>query len=84
MEKTLSSGMTQFRKLNVSEQCEIISQILLLTAIGGYTANLKKIEGAPTAGKVLIGKKIGNQKSVLLINQSVTGLYQSEINLLTV
>lgn len=51
-------------------------------ALGG--ANLKLIGEAEKTGVMLISKDITTLDEMLLINQSVTGLYEQKVNLLTV
>lgn len=52
------------------------------TALG--SANLKLIGEAEKTGVMLISKDITALDEMLLINQSVTGLYEQRVNLLTV
>lgn len=48
------------------------------------TADLQKIGGSSKCGAAKISKNLSGCESVKLINQSVTGLYEEEIDLLTV
>ena len=61
-----------------------MSEILKLTAIGSNAADLRLIKEAGKAGVALIPKKLDNAKEMLLINQSITGVYENSIDLLTV
>ena len=73
-----------FKKLSVEDQCRVLYQILSLTMIGKVRANLSLIGETPNAGVMLMPQEISGLNSIKLINQSVTGLYESEIDLLTV
>ena len=47
-------------------------------------ANLSSIGGAGKAGNVQISNNLSRAKAAVLINQSITGLFQREINLLKI
>ena len=66
------------------EQCRILEEILKTTAIGDGIACLDSIGGPKNAGKMSISKKLGPKSSVVLINQSVTGIYENKIDLMTI
>lgn len=74
----------KFIELPVMEQCKVLTEILKLTIIGGTSANLKAIGEAEHAGVMLIPKNINSAKEFLLIDQSVTGVYEKRTNLLTI
>lgn len=81
--KNLEKGVEVFEKLSVEEQTEILNEILKLFACKPGTANLKNIGASANAGTVSFNKKVSNKAgSVKLINCSVTGLFQQEIDLL--
>ena len=80
----LSAKFGIFKDLEVSKQCEVLIQIVGLSAIGITSADLTLIKEAPKCGIMLMSKKINGAKELLLINQSVTGLFESRIDLLTV
>ena len=59
--------------------------MLNLTGIvAGCAADLTAIGESKATGKMLIPQKIIKFKEIKLINQSVTGLYDKSIDLLTV
>lgn len=80
----LKKDEEKFMKLMLEEQCKILIEILKLTAIGTNSANLKAMGEAEHAGVMLIPKKIDSATEFYLIHQSVTGVYEKYINLLTV
>ncbi len=80
----LAKGLEKFKRLEVSEQCEVLNQVLKLSAIGPTCANLTLIGEAKKSGVMLMSKKISGMKELLLVNQSVTGIFENTVDLLTV
>lgn len=80
----LQRGKKQFEKLDLLEQAEIIIQILQITQLNGLTADLRLIGDKKEVGAATIGKNISETEEFVLINQSSTGLYESEIDLKTI
>ena len=81
--KMLEGGAEKFSSCSLEEQVYVLNQILLLSAIGGNTADMRLIGGSGMSGKMLIGQNISKTiSSWYLINQSVTGLYESRFDLL--
>ena len=62
----------------------ILNEILKVSAIGGSGADLSLIKEAPGSGIMLMSKKLVKLTELKLINQSVTGVYESYVDLLTV
>ena len=73
-----------FDSLTVEDQCFVLNQILMLFACKPVTANLSLINGSKNAGSMALPKIVSNAKSAYLIHQSVTGLFEQKIDLLTV
>lgn len=81
----LENGWSSFLQLELKEQCEALVQIIKLSSIGAAAyGDLTLIKESSTCGKMLMSKKIIGAKELVLINQSVTGLFESRIDLLTV
>lgn len=80
----LLKAKERFEKLSCEEQCIVLNEILWLLKCKPNTANLSLIGGAPMAGKILLSKIITNFDSVVMKNQSVTGLYEQTIDLLKI
>lgn len=75
----------EFKNLNLENQCEILLQIIGLSKIGiSAVANLKAIGGSTSTGKMLISKNLNSDNSVLLICPSITGIYETSIDLLKI
>lgn len=80
--ETLKKGRDRFLSLSCEEQCILLNEVLHLLQCKPLTANLKSIGGSSLAGSIKIGKVISNCKEAKLIHQSVTGLFEQEIDLL--
>lgn len=80
----LRKGRTVFSKLSIVEQCTVIYEVLKMFANKPVLANLSSIGGAGKAGNVQISNNLSRAKAAVLINQSITGLFQREINLLKI
>lgn len=84
MGKTFENGTETFSKLELLEQCDALIKILKVLSIGNGQSNLKAIGGKEKSGTITTNKKINGNESFRLINQSVTGIYENSIDLLTV
>ena len=83
--KKLKEGREKFNKLTLQQQCEVIFQVLNLTILGVPVADLTLVGGAKKSGTIKINKDISKCSEILLISQSITGIYEGKpINLLTV
>lgn len=83
LNKCVLAGEDRFRDLSIKDQCYVLTQILLSLRTG-TAADLRGIGESRNTGVYLINKEITQAQEVVLICQSVTGLYQSETDLLTV
>lgn len=82
MDKLIGAA-EKFKQLSCEEQCVVLSEILWLFRCKPNTmANLQLLGGSTKAGKIAINKVISNNDSVIIKNQSVTGLYEQTIDLL--
>lgn len=79
----LQEQREKFVNLNVQEQCEVLKQVLILSTIGITKADLSLIGAASISGGMTMSKQIDGTKELLLINQSVTGLFENRIDLMT-
>ena len=80
----LNNMREKFREISIENQCLVLLQLLNLSAIGSQPANLTLIGGAVSTGKMQISKNVSDTEEFVLINQSVTGLTENRIDLLTV
>lgn len=83
-QNVLMEERKRFRELGVEEQCVVLGEILHLFQCKPITSDLTLLDAAPNAGKVQIGKKITNRSSVKMIDQSVTGIFERETDLLKI
>ncbi len=74
----------KFESLDLKEQAAVLMQLLNLTIIGVAVADLREIGESGKTGVMLIAKKISDVNELYLVNQSVTGIWENRINLLTV
>ncbi|MDO5564495.1 MAG: type II CRISPR RNA-guided endonuclease Cas9 [Eubacteriales bacterium] len=80
MTKKLKDGKEKFENSKLEKQLKVLSEVLKLTSIGETKADLTFIGEPKNSGILLINKKI-SKKKVLLVHQSVTGLYEKSIDL---
>jgi CRISPR-associated endonuclease Csn1 len=80
----LDKGVEAFRSLSVKKQIYVLLQILQLSQLSNQGADLLEIGGEKKTGTSKLNKKITGKQQFKLINQSVTGLYENEIDLLTI
>ena len=73
MGNKLMDGREKFLMLEIQDQRQLLLELLKLTIIGNTMADF-----------TLIGKDITALNEFTLINQSITGIYENEIDLLTV
>lgn len=80
----ISNRKEIFIDLSIQQQCFVILQILNIIHANVMTGDLKFIKEAGQAGASTTNNKISeikNIQSVKLINQSVTGLFETEVDL---
>lgn len=83
--KFLMEARAKFIECTLEEECIVLNEILHLMQCKAVLANLKLIGGPKEAGRMRFNKVISKKnKSVVLANQSVTGLFEKKIDLLTV
>ena len=65
------------------EKCDLLIKISHLLQCRSIRENLKEIGGSSEAGRLILKKDISQYESCVFITQSVTGVFEKEINLLT-
>ena len=83
IENILNEGKSKFIKLDVEKQCKILNSILN-NITNTMKADLSDIGGSPNAGICLCSKNVTNYTEFKLIQQSITGLYSCEKDLMTI
>ena len=81
---TLSEKREIFIGLSDEEKCIVLSEILHMFQCQSASANLKLINGPGNAGILVMNNNITKCKKISIINQSVTGVFEQEIDLLRV
>lgn len=81
---TLSEKREKFIQLSLEEQCTVLAEILHLFQCQSSAANLKLIEGPANAGILVMNNNLKKCKSISIINQSSTGIFEQEIDLLKI
>lgn len=81
---TLKKGREKFITLADEEKCLVLSEILHMFQCNSIASDLSLIGGPKSAGILLINHNITKFNSIFIINQSSTGIYEQEINLLEV
>ncbi len=74
-----------FNNLTIENQCKLLIEILHILHSNVMTGDLSYINEAKSAGKLTTNSKITDMKgvtSIMLINQSITGLFEQEVDLL--
>lgn len=79
----LSNARSKFIGLNPEEQIYLLKNILQLT-IHNQGVDLRKIGESSKAGTMKINKNLSDCKEAILINETVTGLFVNEIDLLKI
>ncbi len=83
--KKIIFGREKFVMLNTETQCKVIMEILKILHSNVMTGDLSAIDGAGKSGAVTTSSAISEikgVKSIKLIHQSVTGLFEQEVDLL--
>lgn len=85
MAKTMDEKSNVFESLSLKEQCDVIMQILNILHCNACIGDLSLIDGSKYSGTVTTNSKIAPSKEIKsfkIINQSVTGLFEQERELL--
>lgn len=73
-------GYSKFKELTLEEQCIALNEILNLFRCKPISADLRLIGGPPRAGE--INKNINLSEETFMFHQSVTGLFETKVDLL--
>lgn len=80
----IENGRSIFINSKMEDQVTILLNLLKIFSFENQGIDVKALGGAKQSGKMVPNKNISERFSVELINQSITGLYESKIDLLTV
>ena len=79
---TLKEKRAQFAKLSLSKQIHVIKEILNLFKCASAVADLKLLEKGSYCGRIQVNTNITKFKQCVLINQSPTGVFEQEVDLM--
>ena len=83
--KKLALHKEDFENLTLEKQLYVLDQIFhTMQLIPDASADLTDLNESKSTGVILYPKKVTGAEECLLINQSVTGIYEQTIDLLTV
>jgi CRISPR-associated endonuclease Csn1 len=81
----LSSGRETFVNLNEREQCFVLNEVLKIVHCNAVLGDLKLIKDVAHAGATTIPSKltsINGASKIYLVNQSITGLFETKTDLM--
>lgn len=79
--KTLTEKRDKFIGLCLEDKCIVLYEILHMFQCQSGAANLKLIDGPGSAGILVLNNNITKLNNISIINQSVTGVFEKEIDL---
>lgn len=80
----LNNNIDKFRDISIKDQIYTLLQIVDWLNLDCVAVDLSRMGGASNAGYCKVGKRISNCSEAILINQSVTGLFESQVDLLSI
>ena len=80
---SISQGREKIKFASINDQVKLLTEIIKVFKVGGDGIDLTVIGGSKSTGILKINKKMSNKNSIILINQSPTGLYERKIDLLS-
>ena len=69
-------------ELSLEEQCEVLQNIIASFSPSAQNIDLSLIGESAHTGTVRLSKKLNKIEECVLVNQSVTGLFEKEVDLL--
>ena len=80
--KHLMKNRQKFEALSIADKCKTISEILHLFQCNATGANLSQVGGGARVGIMTVNNRISDLDTCKLVTQSITGLFEKEIDLL--
>jgi CRISPR-associated endonuclease Csn1 len=74
-------GREIFEKLSLEKQAQFLYNAISLFGSSPSGKDLKLIGGSPTAGVITMSSKIKEGEKISIVHQSVTGLFEKEVDL---
>jgi len=82
--KTLIDKQKEFERLSLEDKSSTLFEILHIFQCQSSAANLKMIGGPGKAGILVMNNNISKCNKISIINQSPTGIFENEIDLLKI
>ncbi len=79
---TLDKSREKFVSLSIYNQCGVLSEILKAFRCNAEHPCLKQIDGPDKAGTTRLDKNLENYNEAYIIHQSLTGLFETKVDLL--
>lgn len=79
---TLKEKREQFAKLSLSKQIHVIKEILNLFKCASASADFKLLDKGAACGILKVSNNITKLKQCVLVNQSPTGVFEQEVDLM--
>lgn len=78
----VEDGYSFFEQLTLLEQIELVIELLKLVKSTRESSDLRKINGSKQSGVYTQGRNISNCEYFKLIHQSITGLFENEVDVI--
>ena len=82
MQKDMQDNRDKFISMDALQQAKLLLEILKAFKCDRTNPSFKELNGKGTVGQLQYSYVISNFNEAHLINESVTGLYETKINLL--
>ena len=78
----MKENREKFKSMSLYEQCLIIKEVLKAFKCDASNPSFKELCGKGTVGRISKSKKVSNESTAYIVHQSVTGIFETKINLL--
>lgn len=82
MQTYLQNNRDQFIHLSLLGQSKLLLEILKAFQCGPQNPNLDALCGVKTVARISKSSNLSNYRSIFLVDQSITGLFEHKIDLL--
>ncbi len=82
VQKVVQNNSFTFENLSITDQCKILKEVIFAFRCNSMVSDLRKINGSEKTGSLKMSRSISNNKVFSIIHQSVTGLFEEEVDLL--
>ena len=82
MSNAIRENEGHFKSMDLLDQCSILLQVLASFRCTREISNLEKLNGKKQVGTIYLSQKLPSNGTFVLVHQSVTGLFEKEVDLL--